>query len=88
MTKKKKIRSIENVENLIEQKKVKKITIFLEEDEEFKSISEASSNRKLKLCKGKIAMEVEFSEIEDLNIKNMNTIKDFNETVRGKMQCL
>ena len=33
-------------------------------------------------------MEVEFSEIEDLNIKNMNTIKDFNETVRGKMQCL
>ena len=38
LTKKKKIRSIENVENLIEQKKVKKITIFLEEDEEFKSI--------------------------------------------------
>ena len=89
LTKKKKMRSLSNVESLIKEKKVKKITIFLqEESEDFDSISEASENKTLIISDESIIMKADFFKEKDLNIENMNILKTFNETIRGKMKWL
>ena len=83
--KKKKMRSLSGVESLIKEKKVKKITIFLQEESEyFESTSEASKNKTLIISDKSIIMQTDFFQEKDLSIENMNTLKTFNETIRGE----
>jgi len=87
-TKKRYKKQVSDISGLIEDRKIKKITISLmDESEEKLFISKASEDKNLLIRENNLKFNIEFGNKKDLNIENMNMLKRYAELIDKGLKC-